>query len=89
MVLAISRFTRPAGTVPGHQAIPGTRMPPSQVIPLPSAQQARGAAVGVEGEPGPVVAGEEDQRPFRQPQVAAASPGRGPTLQSISFTVSP
>ena len=36
MVQASSWVTTPAGTRPGHQAMPGSRMPPSQVEPLPS-----------------------------------------------------
>ena len=34
MVVAISSETEPPGTVPGHQATVGSRIPPSQVVPF-------------------------------------------------------
>ena len=36
MFAATAEVTRPAGIEPGIQKIPGTRMPPSQVVDLPS-----------------------------------------------------
>lgn len=34
-VVAPMSLITPGGTVPGHQKMPGTRMPPSHVVPLP------------------------------------------------------
>ena len=60
----------PAAILPGHQAIVGSRMPPSQVRALAAAQRAGDAAVRALGEPRAVVAGEEHQRAFGELQFA-------------------
>ena len=88
IVAATSAHSRPAGTLPGHRAMHGTRIPPSNVVNFPSRRgPAEPPALPLESQ-GPLSEVKTTRVCSSTPCSRSAARIR-PTDQSISSIVSP
>ena len=85
---ASARSTRPARIFPGHHAMQGTRMPPSQVLPFPSRSSPADPPAGPWVSHGPLSL-VKTTSVFSASVSSRSAASICPTLQSSSSTTSP
>ena len=85
----VRRTTLPAGILPGQRMSVGSRMPPSNSVPLPSRSGAGRSGVISVAQPRTVVGREDDQRVVRPGRCFWMAARISPTDQSTSITTSP